>query len=485
MLRQTSGTMLLARRAMPAPTMACVAQRTFSPLRSLSTAQRPATQVRVTPPDPAIESTLIKGQHLTPSVTEKVQTFPFNIRPALARYSSKKAAIAVIRPRSVARRAVEWLLSKVLSPHWFAPYVKNLAFKPVLLPVWFFDLSAKGRVAAGSNSFEVSYLLSNKAVPGCDLPPLSNVDITAFSNIPSVPHDPAKRTTAFGDAVEVLPFTRHPLNIPQKLQKLRTITNGNVEFAPSRLDLQTWATYPVYIPIYLGEWEVARGYGGRDLERVTTATYAASGTLSHPLVYGRKMGKGSPSWFKRLLFRGYQQIAPEGPVRPENIVFHFSRSDLTRYTAEKLLRNAVDQLRKELEEKGGGWKVWTDEMPGQVDDFAAKHDRVMSYSLWSQINQAYIHALHGYTEERLKLNYARSINPSSTTIQDQASGGKAQLSEVLNRLNASVDQWRRLANLTPVWLKPTIEKEAPMIKIQDATTSAKVRGRPVNLAKRP
>lgn len=219
-----------------------------------------------------------------------------------------------------------------------------------------------------------------------------------------MPHDPAKRTTAFGDAVEVLPFTRHPLNIPQKLQKLRTITNGNVEFAPSRLDLQTWATYPVYIPIYLGEWEVARGYGGRDLERVTTATYAASGTLSHvrplhspspaprpsdllvgqPLVYGRKMGKGSPSWFKRLLFRGYQQIAPEGPVRPENIVFHFSRSDLTRYTAEKLLRNAVDQLRKELEEKGGGWKVWTDEMPGQVDDFAAKHDRVMSYSLWSQ-----------------------------------------------------------------------------------------------------
>lgn len=91
-----------------------------------------------------------------------------------------------------------------------------------------------------------------------------------------VPFLPTEHLTQHDQAVTLIPFTRHPLNLLKKLSSLpRRIArdDDDVSFDPKQFKETLFAAYPLYVPLYLGEWALVEG--GQE-KRVTTAAFAST-----------------------------------------------------------------------------------------------------------------------------------------------------------------------------------------------------------------
>lgn len=83
--------------------------------------------------------------------------------------------------------------------------------------------------------------------------------------------------TQHGECVTLIPFTRHPLNLLKKLSSMpRRIARDedDVSFDPKQFKESLFAAYPLYVPLYLGEYALVEG-GGQE-KRVTTAAFAST-----------------------------------------------------------------------------------------------------------------------------------------------------------------------------------------------------------------
>lgn len=115
-------------------------------------------------------------------------------------------------------------------------------------------------------------------IPGFHLPPLSQLNVNPpLNNSDLVPFSPTEHLTQHGEAVTLIPFTRHPLNLVKKLSSLpRRIARDedDVSFDPKQFKESLFAAYPLYVPLYLGEYALVEG-GGQE-KRVTTAAFAST-----------------------------------------------------------------------------------------------------------------------------------------------------------------------------------------------------------------
>lgn len=115
-------------------------------------------------------------------------------------------------------------------------------------------------------------------IPGFHLPPLSQLNVNPpLNNSDLVPFSPTEHLTQHGEAVTLIPFTRHPLNLLKKLSSLpRRIARDedDVSFDPKQFKESLFAAYPLYVPLYLGEYALVEG-GGQE-KRVTTAAFAST-----------------------------------------------------------------------------------------------------------------------------------------------------------------------------------------------------------------
>lgn len=114
-------------------------------------------------------------------------------------------------------------------------------------------------------------------IPGFHLPPLSQLNVSPpINHADLVPFSPAEHLTHNDTAVKLVPFTRHPLNLLRKLSGMpRRIArdNDDVSFDPKQFKETMFAAYPLYVPLYLGEWALEEG--GQE-KRVTTAAFAST-----------------------------------------------------------------------------------------------------------------------------------------------------------------------------------------------------------------
>lgn len=188
--------------------------------------------------------------------------------------------------------------------------IRRIAFTPLLVPVWKVDLSLKGKALVGDiemqlnspcrlcllackrgveltcrHTFAVSAL--DSSLPGFRLPPLSDLTVAPPLASPPVPFSTSTHLTQFDQPVTLLPFTRHPLNLvhklksfPRKFSPPSENEEGDEEpgasLDPKAFDETLFAAYPMYLPLYLGEFAhegAARGEDGEE-KRVTTAAFA-------------------------------------------------------------------------------------------------------------------------------------------------------------------------------------------------------------------
>lgn len=130
-----------------------------------------------------------------------------------------------------------------------------------------------------SADFTVTLPVASTAspIPGFHLPPLSQLNVSPpINNADLVSFSPAEHLTQHGQSVTQIPFSRHPLNLLKKLSSMpRRIARDedDVSFDPKQFKETLYAAYPLYVPLYLGEWAMAEG--GQE-KRVTTAAFAGS-----------------------------------------------------------------------------------------------------------------------------------------------------------------------------------------------------------------
>ena len=134
------------------------------------------------------------------------------------------------------------------------------------------------RTSVADNLFSHSAVSSTASpIPGFHLPPLSQLNVNPpLNNSDLVPYSPAEHLTQHGERVTLIPFTRHPLNLLKKLSSLpRRIArdDDDVSFDPKQFKEALFAAYPLYVPLYLGEYALVEG--GQE-KRVTTAAFAST-----------------------------------------------------------------------------------------------------------------------------------------------------------------------------------------------------------------
>jgi len=134
-----------------------------------------------------------------------------------------------------------------------------------------------------TSTFVVSAL--DSSLPGFRLSPLDELPLNApFSPTDSVPFSPSQHLTQHSTPVTLLPFTHHPLSLLSKIASLpRTIeSTDGIGMNPKSFKEVLFATYPVLMPIYLGEFELRND---PDEKKVTTVQFGTSDTPVRSLIH--------------------------------------------------------------------------------------------------------------------------------------------------------------------------------------------------------
>ncbi|BGP22573.1 fscRII [Rhodotorula toruloides] len=360
------------------------------------------------------------------------------------------------------------------------PHVKMVAFKAVYIPVWFVDLSASASAVMGEESYNLTIESMRIPIPGFNLPPLSSMPLQLPEGVPTFRWNGGD----VDPSIQTIPFTRHPLNIPQKLKSLpRRVARDedDVGFDPSRAKFRMVANYATYIPVYLGEWEVESTEFESGTTRVTTCIFADSHKPRF-CMYRQKTPDSDPEWTPAPASTFTVTIS----ARPASISLPGFRDVATAKHMQKVfgarLQAAIDEIKKERQEMGDGFVEWTDVVPeGGIVGFVADQDRVCSYKTWEAINEAYTEALEqceiaSEFHDRLKempTSRMAIIRPSLRSPVQRADN-----SQFFDIVKDSVDKWRELVeDSKPDWLRKAEENEKSVVGRETSKIRTKERGR--------
>ncbi|GAA5830302.1 hypothetical protein JCM3766R1_002861 [Sporobolomyces carnicolor] len=325
-------------------------------------------------------------------VSHKLQTIPFQLPPLKALDISYTAAastfgVSVVFAHLVSRFFKKWF---GFSPAVFDSGIVERAFKMVLLPVWKVDLVMRGKALLQDTELDLNISALDSSLPGFRLSPLDELPLSApFSPELALPFSPSNHLTQYDTPVTVLPFTHHPLNLLEKIASLpRTIeqTDG-IGLTPRNFKEVLFATYPVYMPIYLGEFELQNDPEGK---RVTTVQF---GTSESPAFSVYPQFLRPPQWLPQsdsisLSISGrpsQPQSAP--PPSTTNGGPSLLKQLEPRLTA---LLGKLQEKRRDGNEEG----LITDRIEEgvELEQLVDKGDRVMGFADWIERNQEFVEA---------------------------------------------------------------------------------------------
>ncbi|GAA5820925.1 hypothetical protein JCM11491_001386, partial [Sporobolomyces phaffii] len=345
-------------------------------------------------------------------VSHKLQTIPFQLPPAKALDISYTAAastfgVSVVLAHLVSRFCKKWF---GFSPALLDAGIVEKAFRMVLLPVWKVDLVMRGKALLQDTELDLnstptvsrtlldrtlltrplsfsaarsSVSALDSSLPGFRLSPLDELPLAApFSPELSLPFSPSAHLTQHDTSVTVLPFTHHPLALLSKIAALpRTIeqTDG-IGLTPRNFKEVLFATYPIYMPVYLGEFELRNDPEGK---KVTTVQFGTSETPAFS-VYPQFLNP--PQWLPQsdsisLSISGRPSHLPSSSA-PSASGASAGPSSLLKQLEPRLtsLLGKLQEKRRDGNEEG----LITDRIePGvEMGDLVEGHDRVMGFSEW-------------------------------------------------------------------------------------------------------
>ncbi|KAK4053675.1 hypothetical protein OIV83_001331 [Microbotryomycetes sp. JL201] len=372
----------------------------------------------------------------------KIETLPFVLQPTDAVRTCDAAAHSAFG------------LSTMLS-HMFARFgawlgfniqtgVRRLAFKPVLLPTWRVDLAMQGK-ALLAEDVEFSLLISavDAPVPGFSLPPLSNLSTASpWASEPET-FDESKHLKQLDMDVTLIDFTTAPLRLLARLAGLpRTnLAQHGLALDPSAFKASMFAAYPLFVPVYMGEYEM-------DGKRVTTAAFAAS---------------------EKTAFAIFPSFVPEASWLPGGDALEISvagaQSDFSQEVPPNIMQSLKPKLGELVKSNGpadGGEKMAMFVDPCDVDEMD-RNPRVMAYSKHAEHNREYIDALQGLAAVEAM---SRQIEGMGDNVRAFVVGPRGPKIATRDNLMEDVKQKLRaakqVANLAkPAWLTE-LEQTKPL-----------------------
>ncbi|GAA5915860.1 hypothetical protein JCM5296_000201 [Sporobolomyces johnsonii] len=338
--------------------------------------------------------------------------------------------------------------------------VEHLAFRPVLLPVWKVDLSLEGKAVIDEMQYDLIASVLDASVAGFDHPVLASLSMHSDWAVPPVPFSRSRHSMQHSQEIAILPFTRHPLNLLDKIAAFpcTTTEQHSVMLNPARCEPVLFAAYPMYLPMYLAEFKLGDKY-------VTAATWATVDKFPHNSAVYRQF-EASPQW------RRHRRV----PLAVELTSSPSSREDRRRGRATGAHRLTLENpqfqrlLTDVTKRAEGGKVVWTDEIVGEggVDEVIRASERVMGYAEWAEVNREYVGArdelltMQSVFEDVKELPEGARITGSILGEMEKNAGitNGSSLGEI-RKSNVVVSQFQMLYNnmkrnveqLKPDWVK--------------------------------
>ncbi|GAA5895301.1 hypothetical protein JCM5296_002034 [Sporobolomyces johnsonii] len=272
----------------------CSAVRAAAPRRvSLPTASlsRPPSRLFASSSAPSVGRSSradgrIPGRDKHRVKESKIQTIPFRLPPENGQTLSETAAHGAFGFSFV----FALLASRFLRRFGFNfdTGVEQLALKPLLLPVWKVDLAMKGKALVDDTELNLTIKAIDASIPGFKLSPLDELVVSPPWDVDPVPFSPSEHSIQHGQEITILPFTRSPLNLLDKIAATprTTAAKHGIVVNPARFKSVLFAAYPMYIPLYLGEYKLGD-------KRVTTVAFA---TKDGPAFAFYPQWADSPAW---------------------------------------------------------------------------------------------------------------------------------------------------------------------------------------------
>ncbi|KAK4048727.1 hypothetical protein OIO90_005720 [Microbotryomycetes sp. JL221] len=322
--------------------------------------------------------------------------------------------------------------------------VQRVAFQPILLPTWRVDLAMQGKgLLAEDTEFHLMVSAIDAAVPGFDLAPLNHLTtVSPWSSEPE-PFDRTKHSQQNDMDVTIIDFSMAPLRLLARLAGLprTSVSQHGIGVDPSAFKASMFAIYPLYIPVYLAEYE----YEGR---RVTTATFAAS---------------------EKTAFAVFPSFLPEPTWLPNGDSLEISvagaPTDFSQEMPPKLLQNLkpkIDALIKAKDGGNGGARMAHFVDPCDIDEIEI-NPRAMAYSKNAEHNREYVEALQGLAAVEAMSRQIEDMGDNVKAFILGPSGPKiATKDKLLEDVKHKLKAARAVASLAkPAWLSE-LEQTKPL-----------------------
>ncbi|BGP53859.1 hypothetical protein JCM8202v2_001431 [Rhodotorula sphaerocarpa] len=416
-------------------------------------------------PDEVIER-LEAGKWIDQDPDHKIQTVPFAQTLEEGHGVSEMAATTLFGLPHVLRLAAHRILSSWFGYEALKPTaIHEIAFAPVLLPVWMVDIVVKGKALLGDVQVDLDVSSTASPIPGFHLPPLSQLNVSPpINHADLVPFSPAEHLTHNNTAVKLVPFTRHPLNLLRKLSGMpRRIArdDDDVSFDPKQFKETMFAAYPLYVPLYLGEWALEEG--GQE-KRVTTAAFASTRGPAFAIYPSFRAAESSEpvTWLPEA-----DSLSLTIAGRPSHSAAAVTQDPETVSSMKELsprLLRVIDEIKEERLSRaqadgalGDLWAEVTDVIQGgeeAVQELCRSEDRVMAFGDWHDVNTAYIEALSGLELAQANLEALREIPAFNGLVITSKGVKRSTLEEMVAELEGSVSECKTLLEEhTPEWIR--------------------------------
>ncbi|BGP45791.1 hypothetical protein JCM10450v2_001621 [Rhodotorula kratochvilovae] len=384
----------------------------------------------------------------------KIQTIPFQLAPDDALQVSETAAASAFGVPQVFRLLVSRFLRR-----WFGfnldTEIRRIAFTPLLVPVWKVDLAMKGKAVVGDVQMQLNITALDASLPGFRLPPLSDLTVSPPFASPPVAFSRAEHLHQHGQDITLLPLTRHPLHLVRKLKafprKFSAPGEGDSELGasvdPKAFDETMFAAYPLYLPLYLGEFELdapaAAGAEG-EKKRVTTAAFA---TVDGPAFAVYPQFLSPPAWLPpsdsvSLSITGRPVLSPGGaPPDPSEVK-----------GLQPRLLSALTEFKDEAEE--GSFDLLDQVGEGEAEDLVRKDPCAMAFGEWAEVNRAYVEAQGELDTALAMLEQVEALPEAARGLLLSARGPRLSTrQDLVTDMQAKVDEAReKVAEVRPAWV---------------------------------
>ncbi|KAM0753977.1 hypothetical protein T439DRAFT_322865 [Meredithblackwellia eburnea MCA 4105] len=232
------------------------------------------------------ESGQINGSHRR----TKIDTVPFLLHPTDASKIVETAAHTAFGLTYVFQLGLSRFLKRLFNFH-YEPPLKRVAFRALLLPTWRVDLrvSARGVLSEMGMTFQLT--ATDASLPGFSLSPLDQLSVTAGWETEPVQYDASAHSQQHDQNVTIIPFTHSPVHLIEALKERPRINaqKHGISYDVTSVQPTLFAAYPLYLPVYLGEFENTMN---DQKDRVTCVAFGAT-TRTAFAVYPTFLGESA------------------------------------------------------------------------------------------------------------------------------------------------------------------------------------------------